>query len=109
MKTLERRAQKLVVEWQKMAIAFHLANDERPLPGCCAQEVNRAWADALDRCAQELARALAVRSTSTEGRAANLARRVKGDGDNLTVAARLTAVMGQLADIVGDVGPQWHE
>ena len=57
---LDESAQRLVANWQKMARAFRLAQQEHE-PSHDEWRLNQAWAEALERCASELASVMATR------------------------------------------------
>ena len=56
--TLGESAQRLAANWQRMAKAFRLAQQERQ-PSEDEWQLNKAWAEALERCASELASVMA--------------------------------------------------
>jgi hypothetical protein len=53
MAALENRLERRLYEWRKMAKAFREAQHERE-PSEEEWELNKAWADAIERCASEL-------------------------------------------------------
>ena len=55
---LEQRARRLAASWLRMAKTHKLALDEQR-KGSAEWRVNQAWAEALERCAEDLSRDLA--------------------------------------------------
>jgi len=59
MTALENRLERRLYEWRKIAKAFRYAQNERE-PSEEEWELNRAWAEAIERCASELGSDLAA-------------------------------------------------